>query len=125
MTSVLVIDDDDSNRLTLSALLEGEGFQVREAASFADACRVLSGEPAFALVLTDQNLGDGLGSQLLPLIRSRLPHAKIVLLSGSAREALSAAAWDGCFAKGEAFSELLQLVHGLCDFRSSPIDVNA
>ena len=115
MTRVLLIDDDDGNRLTLSALLEGEGFDVLEAGSFAEARKLLESPPPFALVLADQQLGDGLGSELLPLVRSRLPQAKTVLMSGSAREALSAATWDGSFAKGEDFAELLQLIHGLCD----------
>lgn len=115
MTSVLLIDDDDGNRLTLSALLEGEGFDVREARSFAEARKLLSEPPPFALVLADQHLGDGLGSELLPLVHSRLPHAKTVLMSGSADDTPSSATWDGSFAKGDDFAELLQMIHGLCD----------
>ena len=37
MTRVLLVDDDESNRLTLSALLEDDGFSVDLAVSFADA----------------------------------------------------------------------------------------
>ena len=47
MTSVLLIDDDESNRLTMSALLDDEGFEVREAASFAEARAILSAAPSF------------------------------------------------------------------------------
>jgi CheY-like chemotaxis protein len=37
MTRLSLVDDDESNRLTLSALLEDEGFQVDVAASFVEA----------------------------------------------------------------------------------------
>jgi two-component system, response regulator RegA len=113
MMSILLVDDDESNRLTMSALLEVEGFEVREAKSFAEACTILSGTPAYALVLTDQHLGDGLGSDLSPIVRSRLPGAKIVLMSGSAGDTTAAEALDGSFAKGEDFAELLSLIRSL------------
>jgi two-component system, response regulator RegA len=113
MTRILLVDDDESNRLTLSALLEDEGFEVREATSFAEACEVLSGPSSFAIVLTDQNLGDGLGSDLMPVVRARLPRAKVVLMSGSAGDALLREPSDGCFTKGDDFVELLALLRGL------------
>ncbi|HMI84758.1 MAG TPA: response regulator [Polyangiaceae bacterium] len=113
MTSVLLVDDDESNRLTMSALLEVEGFDVREATTFAEACTLLSATPSFTIVLTDQHLGDGLGSDLAPMIRARLPGAKIVLMSGSASAMTVTETWDGSFAKGEDFAELLRLIHSL------------
>jgi two-component system response regulator RegA len=113
MTSVLLIDDDESNRLTMSALLDNEGFEVQEATSFAEACAILSAAPSFRVVLADQHLGDGLGSELAPIIRSRLPGAKIVLMSGSAGDLPATDAWDGCFTKGDDFADLLELIRGL------------
>jgi two-component system response regulator RegA len=113
MTSILLVDDDESNRLTMSALLEVEGFDVREATSFAEACTILSETPSYTLVLTDQHLGDGMGSDLSPIIRARLPGAKIVLMSGSAADMTVAEALDGSFAKGGDFAELLRLIRSL------------
>src|SRR5438105_7304557 len=107
MIGILLVDDDEANRITLSALLEDEGFDVREARSMAEARGVLSEGPSFAVVLTDQHLGDGLGSDLVPEIRSRLPDAKIVLMSGSIGDVPLHEASDACFAKGNDFEELL------------------
>jgi two-component system, response regulator RegA len=115
MIRILLVDDDESNRLTMTALLEDEGFDVQEAASKAAACAVLSVEPSFAIVLTDQHLGDGLGSDIVPIVRDRLPHAKVVLMSGSAGEAPSSVVPDGCFTKGDHFEELLTLIRVLCE----------
>ena len=84
MTRLLIVDDDDGNRLTLSALLEDEGFEVDVVASFADATSLLEASPPdYGAVLLDHSLGDGYGTDLLPLIRRVLPRVKVVAMSGS------------------------------------------
>jgi len=84
MNSLLLIDDDEGNRLTLSALLEDEGFEVTTLASFADATTLLEGNPpAYRAVLLDHSLGDGYGTDLIPLLRRVLPNTSIIAMSGS------------------------------------------
>ena len=84
MKRLLLVDDDESNRVTLSALLEDEGYVVELAASFSEARQLLSAEaPRYDAVLLDHSLGDGYGSNLVPLIRRSLPKAKIIAMSGS------------------------------------------
>ncbi|HEY3665038.1 MAG TPA: response regulator [Polyangiaceae bacterium] len=85
MTRLLLVDDDDGNRLTLSALLEDEGFEIDVAASFAEAAALLDqgARSDYAAVLLDHSLGDGYGSDLIPLLRSKLPRTKIIAMSGS------------------------------------------
>ena len=113
MATIVLVDDDESNLMTLAALLEDEGFVVRTAGSCAEA-RALLGDTATADVfLLDQHLRDGLGSELVSVIRDRLPHAKIVMMSGSLGEDDFPAGVDACFEKGGAFSELLDLLRGL------------
>jgi CheY-like chemotaxis protein/anti-sigma regulatory factor (Ser/Thr protein kinase) len=111
---LLLVDDDQSNLLTLSVLLEGEGFVVDVAASFAAAKAQLAAAGArYDLVVLDQNLGDGHGSALLPLVRERMPEAKALLISGdTAGEALSAAGFDAVLIKSTPFPELLAKVLG-------------
>ncbi|WP_437998299.1 response regulator [Sorangium sp. So ce185] len=113
--TVLLVDDDASSRMVLATLLEDEGFQVDLAGSFAEAGRMLAAEgAAYDLALLDQNLGDGLGTDLLPALRARLPAAKAVLLSGIGADDLGGApAPDAVLAKGIGFPELLERLRRL------------
>jgi DNA-binding response OmpR family regulator len=84
MKRLLLVDDDESNRVTLSALLEDEGYFVDLAASFSEARQRLLADPRPCdAVLLDHSLGDGYGSDLVPLIRRCWPKAKIIAMSGS------------------------------------------
>ncbi len=84
MKRLLLVDDDEGNRDTLSALLEDEGFTVDVALSFADAARVLQGaSERYDAVLLDHSLGDGYGCDLVPLVRRHLPKARVVAMSAS------------------------------------------
>jgi len=53
---LLIVDDDASNRLTLSALLEDEGYAVEIAESFDEGVAKIRGEAPYALVLLDLHL---------------------------------------------------------------------
>jgi DNA-binding NtrC family response regulator len=113
MPTVLLVDDDDSSRSTLSALLEDDGFVVRTAASCSEARATLSALADTDLVLLDQHLGDGVGSDLVPAIRTGKPRARIVLMSGSADLEELSKMMDAAFEKGRAFPELVALLRGL------------
>lgn len=108
MTRLLLIDDDEGNRLTLSALLEDEGFEVDVVASFAEATQLLQGEPpAYAGVLLDHSLGDGYGTDLIPLIRRVAPEAKVVAMSGSTGGGGMRRSADAELPKGMHFPDFL------------------
>jgi DNA-binding NtrC family response regulator len=110
---VLLVDDDDGNRLTVQVLLEDEGFRVEAVASFAAAAAALERAPgAFAFVLLDQNLGSERGLDLLGSVRAHQPAAKVVLISGDLPD-LARSALDGFHAKGEGFPSLIALMHRL------------
>jgi DNA-binding NtrC family response regulator len=113
MSTILLVDDDDGSRVTLSALLEDDGFAVRSARSCAEARKILSEAAAADLVLLDQHLGDGLGSDLVGLVRRHQPRAKIVLMSGSIDREGFPETTDGCFEKAGAFEDLVRLLNGL------------
>jgi DNA-binding response OmpR family regulator len=82
---ILFVDDSDTIRLTLSALLEDAGHSVTEAESLTSARRCLV--QAFDLVLLDVHLGDGHGPSLIPELRAAHPAAIIALLTGEAEPA--------------------------------------
>jgi two-component system, response regulator RegA len=110
--SILLVDDDDSNRLVLSVLLEDEGFAVDPAPSFSAArAKLAEGGARYDVVLLDQHLGDGLGTDLVRSIRERLPGAKIIVISGSIGDGIGERAGaDAVMAKGAAFPEVMALI---------------
>ncbi len=102
---LLLVEDDEDNRLSMTALLEDAGFAVVTAASYAEAARLLQRPGGYDAVLLDQGLGDGQGTDLVPLVRRVLPRAKLVLVTGD--DSLPKVQVDGVFLKGELFDELL------------------
>ncbi|HEY3494102.1 MAG TPA: response regulator [Polyangiaceae bacterium] len=113
MLRVFLVDDDDNNRLTLSVLLEEDGFDVAVAASFGEALSVLESEVTFDLFLLDHSLGDGIGADLIPLIRTRFPQAKVVTISGSLGSESASAAADLAVAKALHFPILAEKLRAL------------
>jgi len=80
---LLLVDDDPVFGRVLATALGRRGFQVTLAASVTEARALLPDLHASHAVL-DLRLPDGSGLDLLPLLRERLPQARIVVLSGYA-----------------------------------------
>ena len=81
---LLVVDDDALIRLLISTLLSGDGWQVLEAGSLAEAAAVLREESPAAMVL-DESLPDGSGLELAARLDGSV---HVVLYSGSAHRDL-------------------------------------
>jgi putative nucleotidyltransferase with HDIG domain len=99
-TTVLVVDDDESMRVYLSATLESGGYKCR---SFASGGAVLgwlaSGEEWADLLLSDINMPGMSGMDLLRTVRAVAPDLPVILISGlcdlpMAQGALRAGATD-------------------------------
>ena len=103
---ILLVEDDESNRITTAALLEDEGFEVVVATSVAEAEAALRGPPP-DVALLDGQLGDEDGLSLVPAIRAASPGARILLVSGAAAPG---AAVDGAVEKGDGFAALLAAI---------------
>lgn len=110
--NLLLVEDDPANWLTLSALLEEAGFTVDIAESCAQALRFLDGRPRYDVVLLDSLLGDGNGWELVPLIRHRVPEARVVLVSGQDGSGQWTPA-DALFHKGDDVGLLLECLERL------------
>ncbi|MHB1310384.1 MAG: sigma-54-dependent transcriptional regulator [Gemmatimonadaceae bacterium] len=84
MPSVLIIDDEPNIRRMVGALLEAEGFEVRDAADgTAGVARAMEWEPD--LVLLDLMMPGALdGMATLELLRERFPELPVVMMSGRA-----------------------------------------
>ena len=110
--SVLLVEDDPANWLTLSAVLEEAGFSVAVAESLPQADELLEGQPRYDAVLLDWSLGDADARELIPRVRRRVPAAKIVLVSGQGRAAPPVQV-DAVFQKGMHVDELLACLERL------------
>ena len=88
MSTVLVVDDEQSMRRVLRGYLERSGYAVVEAGSGADAMRLLeSGDPVDAVV-TDVLMPEVSGVAFYDSLLSSSPELKnrVVFLTGAARD---------------------------------------
>ena len=106
MTRLLLVEDDVSNRLTLSVLLEELGFEVTEAPTYEDAERFLRAQPFDAVVL-DRGLGGRDGIELAPIARASRNTTRVVVLSGSDAMTSSSPHVDAWVMKGGGVLGLL------------------
>ena len=79
--SILVVDDDEIVRLTLSRTLRQEGYVVRSAETGEEALTALQ-EKGYALVITDLKMPGMDGLELLKNIKQIAPDTLVFLLSG-------------------------------------------
>jgi two-component system nitrogen regulation response regulator GlnG len=78
--SVLLVEDDPSIALVITAALEAEGFVVAHCDSVAERDRLL-GKVKFAALVTDVMLTDGDGIETLDAVRAAAPDMPIIILS--------------------------------------------
>jgi two-component system, NtrC family, nitrogen regulation response regulator GlnG len=80
MKRILVIDDDAAIRLVIAEALKRDRYDVREAATIAEA-RDMLGKSMPDLLVTDVVLPDGNGLDLLPAIFAKAPQLPVIVLS--------------------------------------------
>ncbi len=80
---LLVVDDEESVRVTTAAILEQEGYEVSTASDGREALDKLRGDD-FELVLTDLRMEGMDGSALLHEINRAFPNVVTVVLTGYA-----------------------------------------
>ncbi len=95
---LLVVDDDSLIRRSLGEMLRREGYTVLEAATGAEALKLV-GSAAPSLVITDFNMPEIDGMQLLRELKARKPDLPVVLVTGygtveQAVEAMKNGAYD-------------------------------
>ncbi len=95
---ILVVDDDKIILDSLCEFLSLEGYQTSGAETFKDAVAEL-GKQSFGLVITDVNIPDGDGFELLRLVKKNYPETVVIVITGygsieSAVEAIKMGAYD-------------------------------
>ena len=89
--TLLIVDDDQTFRTRLARAMEQRGFAVLLAGSVSEAAAMIEpAPPAFAIV--DLKLEDGNGIDFVPVLRSRRPDIRIVVLTGYGNIATAVAA---------------------------------
>ncbi len=95
---ILVVDDEESNRVTLERLLVREGYTVRHAASGREALEVFRAD-AIDVVLTDLKMPGMTGLDLLRAVRTLDVDVEVVVMTAygtveTAVEAMKEGAYD-------------------------------
>lgn len=104
---LLIVDDDDDLRHSLSDLLRSQGFRVALAHGADDAAVHLR-DREFRVVLVDLKLAQGSGCEVLEFMRCHAPRSKRLLITGHS-DALS--------------EDLLNSVDGTANVCLKPFDV--
>lgn len=87
---VLIVDDEESDRVRLAAMLRDSGYQISTASSGREAVTTFADHPV-AAVVTDIVMSDGDGVSLIAWLRSLSPTTPIVAISGKGPAGLAAA----------------------------------
>ncbi len=82
--TVILVDDEEDIRSSLSEILDAIGFEVKQAENAAHARQVIQGESKhFSLVLSDIVMpGDENGVNLAQWVKEHSPDTRVILASG-------------------------------------------
>ena len=105
MAHILLVDDQSSIRLTLTALLKQAGHTLAQSPNGEDALQKL-GKDDFDIVITDLNLGDCDGLEVLLAAKKNNPKTEVIMLTGY----------------GSVESAVKAMKNGAIDYLTKPID---
>jgi PAS domain S-box-containing protein len=122
--AILVVDDEETVRETITAMLSDLGYRVRSAASGQEALNVLSKQPAkggYDLVLLDMTMPDMSGKKVFDRISKMNKAIRVLVSSGYTDEVLG----DDSFANNVAgfiqkpyeIAEIAKKVRAVLDLR--------
>src|SRR4030065_1507404 len=105
-TKTLIVDDDESHRQMLKAVLSEENCKITEAADGKDAV-ALSEKSSFDIILMDIRMSEMSGVDALKIIKARKPDIPILLMT----------------AYGSVKSAVEALKLGAIDYLTKPLDI--
>jgi len=118
---ILVVDDESSITGALDLILGERGYQVKTAASVAEAVELLP-RHHFDLVLTDLKLADSTGIELLTRVKLESPETEVILMTahGSIELTIEAIKRGAYYYVEKPFTpeQLLMLVERALEFAS-------
>lgn len=90
MARVLIVDDDESDRVVLRTILQRAGHHVIEAGDGDEALEAYGGE-GIEVVVTDLQMRNVHGLELITLLRDFTPRPGIIAVSGTGEDQLDMA----------------------------------
>lgn len=114
LTKILLVEDELSIRLSMSALLSEAGYTLRTAEDgFTALCEMRRGMPD--ILLSDLNMPGMTGFELLSVVRQRFPAIRTIAMSGAFVDdgVPYGIVADAYYAKGGGVEALLQILHAL------------
>ena len=112
--SILIVDDEDAIRTTMSLEFQEIGYDVRSAENgFAALVELEQQTPD--ILLSDLNMPGMSGFDLLSVVRRRYPEVRVIAMSGAffGNEAPSGVAADAFYQKGSSMGCLLKIIEAL------------
>jgi two-component system cell cycle sensor histidine kinase/response regulator CckA len=79
---VLVVDDEEPIRQVARAFLERDGYRVTEAGSGLEALALLAAGPLPDLLMTDLNMPELAGDEMVRRIRETTPNLPVLYVTG-------------------------------------------
>ena len=121
---ILIVDDEERFRTTMSKSLGAEGLDARTAGSAAEALKSLATE-AFDVVILDVRMPEMSGVEALKKIKEIDPYLEVIIMTGyasvdTAREIMSTGAFDYLL-KPYSIDTLLEKIDAAFDRRLSRI----
>ncbi len=117
--SILVVDDEEFVRVTLSTMLNDLGYTVTTASGGKEAIALLSGKRKFALVVLDMNMPQVGGKKVFQKIKALKLPTKVIISSGYSDDILGkdnlALHVDGFLQKPYKIEELAKKVRDVLD----------
>ena len=113
LTTLIIVDDEPSIRESLSHVLTEIGYRVRSAEDGFSALREMRHQVP-DLLLTDLNMPNMSGFELLTVVRRRFPLIRTIAMSGSfsGDEVPSGVSADAFYEKGSSIRSLLKIIGG-------------
>jgi DNA-binding NtrC family response regulator len=104
---ILLVDDDTLLRKALARRLRACGVRVDAASGVHEALAMLACHP-YEMVISDENMADGRGHELLASISQRQPACRRVLMSALDVPEGVTVVWERFFTKPDDVDELIQ-----------------
>jgi DNA-binding response OmpR family regulator len=81
-STILVVDDEETDRAAIVNCLRNEGYKILEADSYAAAMEKADANPGISFLVADVALPDGNGCALATAIRQRNEKMQVLFVSG-------------------------------------------